>query len=159
MPIFKSKFHPTGQPPAPPTPAVLAQIGPVVPIQIEVPQALNKQLTAAGQPVPAPITGYALIDTGATMSAVDTSVIQKLGVNPVGLASVQTAGGPQQQSLYPIRLIVQGVGLVLDAAQVTGSPLGMNLGGLVIIALIGRDFLQAMLMFYDGPAGEFTVAF
>ena len=124
-------------------------------VQIEVPLALAQQLAAAGQPAQASVTGLGLIDTGATISAVDASVISKLGVNPVGIANVGTASGPQQQYVYPIRIVLTQLGLAIDYSQVTGA----NLSGQNLVALLGRDFLQNILLIYDGPSGEFTISF
>lgn len=127
----------------------------MVGVQIEVPEALSKQLAASGQSVPQPVTGMALIDTGATMTAVDTSVVAALGVNPVGVVPVGTAGGPATQPVYPIRLQIQGVGLVLNFSRVTGAPLKpMNL-----VALLGRDVLSRMILIYDGPSSEYVLTF
>ncbi len=155
MPIFKLKIHSQGQVPIPANPGLLLAAGPMVTVQIEVPQALSQQLAAAGQPVPPPITGFALIDTGATMTAVDASVVTALGVNPVGVVPVGTAGGPTSQPVYPIRLQIQGVGLGINFSRVTGAPLkSMNL-----VALLGRDVLARMILIYDGPSSEYTLSY
>ena len=97
----------------------------------------------------------ALIDTGATMTAVDASVVAAPGVNPVGVVPVGTAGGPTTQPVYPIRLQLQRVGLVLDFSRVTGASLkAMNL-----VALLGQDVLARMILIYDGPSSEYTLSF
>lgn len=155
MPIFKFKIHAQGQVPIPPNSGLLQAAGPVVGVQIEVPHALGQQLAGAGKPIPAPITGKGLIDTGATTSVVDASVVSALGVNPVGVVPVGTAGGPVTQPVYPIRLQLQGVGLVLDFSRVTGAPL-KPMG---LIALLGRDVLTRMVLIYDGPSSEYTLSF
>lgn len=127
----------------------------MVGVQIEVPEALAKQLASAGKPIPTPVTGMALIDTGATMTAVDSGVVTALGVNPVGVVAVGTAGGPTSQPVYPIRLQIQGVGLVINFSSVTGAPLKpMNL-----VALLGRDVLTRMILIYDGPSSEYTLSY
>ena len=155
MPIFKGKIFPQGVQPPPPSPDLFQQIGPAIAVQIEVPQALAKQLAAQGQTVPQPVTGLALIDTGATISAVDQSAIAHLGVSTVGLAGIGTAGGPQQLNLYPIRIVLTPLGLGIDFSSVTGAPLG----GTGFIALLGRDVLARMILIYDGPNGEYTLSY
>lgn len=97
----------------------------------------------------------ALIDTGATSSVVDASLVRSLGVNPIGMANVGTAGGPATQPVYPLRITLQGVNLTINFSQVTGAPL--NAMGLV--ALLGRDLLARMILLYDGPSSEFTLAY
>ena len=155
MPVFKLKFHAPGQVPIPPNPAALAQGGPQVPVQIAVPEVLAKLLAESGKPAPAPVSGMALLDTGATASVVDASVVQALGVNPVGVATVGTAGGPATQPVYPIRIQLQGVNLTIDFGRVTGAPL-KEMG---FVALLGRDMLARMILFYDGPNSEYTLAY
>lgn len=156
MPIFKVKLLSQGQQPIPPNNKALLQArGPVVQVQIEVPLALSKQLAASGTAVPQPVAGWALLDTGATSTAVDDSVVSSLGVMPIGVAQVGTAGGPTTHPVYPIRLQIQGVGLAIDFGRVTGAPLK----GMGLVALIGRDVLSNMILIYDGPSSEFTLTF
>ena len=155
MPIFKIKLHSQGQAPIPPNAGLLLSLGPQVSVQLEVPDALAQQLKATNMPIPPPVKGMALIDTGATMTAVDAGVVAALGVNPIGVVPVGTAGGPAKHPLYPIKLQLQGIGLVLNFGRVTGAPLsGMNL-----VALLGRDVLSRMILIYDGPSSEYTLSF
>lgn len=97
----------------------------------------------------------ALIDTGATLSAVDASTLAQLSLQPVGIANVGTAAGQQPQNLYPVRMVLTQMSLGIDYSQV----LGVNLAGQGIIALLGRDFLQRTILIYDGPSGEFTLSY
>jgi hypothetical protein len=155
VPIYKGKFSPPNQLPAPPNPTPLFQVGPIVEVQIAVPTVLGQQLAKSNQPIPQPVTGIALIDTGATLSAVGSPVLAQLGLNPVGTANVGTAGGQVPQNLYPTRMTLTRLNLSLDYNAV----LGVDLTGQSIIALLGRDFLQSVVLIYDGPAAEFTLAF
>ena len=155
MPVFKIKLHSPGQTPLPANASLLNQLGPQVGVLIDIPEALAKLLAAGGKPAPTPVSGMALIDTGATSSAVDVSVVTALGVNPVGTAQVGTAGGPTTQPVYPIRMQLQGVGLTINFSRVTGAPL-QQMG---LVALLGRDMLSRMILYYDGPNSEYTLAF
>ena len=151
MPILNGVFI---QPPGNALgPNVLQQTGPVIEVQVAVPTALEQLLRQNNQPIPPPIRGRALIDTGATISSVDDASIRSLNVSPVGLINTGTAGGPQQQNMYPARFIL-GVGWVFEFSRVTGS----NLTGTGLIALIGRDVLSRTLMVYNGPLGLFSLA-
>jgi len=155
VPVFKTKLHQTGQTPIPPNSGLLAAAGPLVGVQIEVPEALAKLLAETGKPAPSPVSGMALVDTGATASVVDASLVDALGVKPVGTASVGTAGGQVTQPVYPIRIQLQGVGLTINFSRVTGAPL-KEMG---LVALLGRDMLTSMILYYDGPNSEYTLAF
>ena len=155
MPIFKLKLHSQGQVPIPPNAGLLQAAGPRLAVQFEVPDALALQLKASNLPIPPPVNGMALIDTGATITAVDTAVLSALGVNPVGIVPVGTAAGPAKHPVYPIKLQLQGIGLVLNFGRVTGAPLG----GMKLAALLGRDVLMRMVLIYDGPSSEYTLSF
>jgi hypothetical protein len=137
--------------------------GPFLPVQIEAPSALISQLEAAGNPLPAPIPGFALIDTGATVTAVDETAIGRLGVEPIDVATVGTAGGAQPRSVYPGRLSFPGTPL---GTIEFGRLLGVDLAGQhlplpngQILALLGRDILQHCILVYNGTAGMFSLSF
>ena len=142
---------------------LLVDIGPVIQVQVEVPTPLAFALQRSGKPIPPPATGMALIDTGATRSAVDETVITALGVQPIGVVRVGTAGGMVDQSLYSAKFSFPGSNLPsMEFAQLTG----VNLQGHVVphlnvplIALIGRDILSQFVMIYNGPAAGLTLAF
>ncbi len=167
MPIHNIGFHlqPPGQQPSSPRPFPkgLFEIGPVLPVQVDVPRKLAELLQSQGQPLPQSVRGLALIDTGATRTAVDESVVQQLGVQPMGIANVGTAAGVQQQSMYSARLSFPGTPLPgMDFAQI----LSVNLSGHAVpqlkdrlIVLIGRDILARFVMIYNGPHASVTLAF
>jgi len=133
---------------------ILKSAGAILPnIEISIPQILMDELTKKGTPIPKPITGNALIDTGASASVVDLSVISSLQISPVGVATVLTTAGPVQRNLFPIRFVLPG--LVIDVSAV----LGADLKPFGIVGLIGRDILSLFLMIYHGRAGMITLAF
>lgn len=59
------------------------------------------------------------------------------------------------QPVFPIRMQLKGVGLVINFSRVTGAPL-KTMG---IVALLGRDMLSRMTLYYDGPNSEYTLAY
>lgn len=133
---------------------ILKSAGAILPnIEISLPQILVDELTKKGMPIPKPITGNALIDTGASASVVDLSIISSLQISPVGVATVLTTAGPVQQNLFPMRFVFPR--LVIDVSAV----LGADLRPFGIVSLIGRDILSLFLMIYHGLAGVITLAF
>jgi len=141
-------------------PHVLAQAGPLLHVEVSVPTALGRYLAERGQPIPAPVAGWALLDTGATRSCVDASVLQKLGLSPVGVVQTATAGGMVPQYLYPARLRFPAEGLDIEFASVIGVDLkGLRIADRELIVLIGRDVLAHCVLIYNGPGGFFTLAF
>jgi len=142
------------------TPGALAAVGAVLEVQIQVPKALADLLESQNQPIPSPVAGFALIDTGATRTCADESALSHLGINPIGLVAMGTAGGPTQCSLFPARLWFPSLNLGADF----DSLVGVNLQGQVILGqqltvLIGRDVLSRGLLVYSGSGGFFTLAF
>ncbi len=121
-------------------------------VELSVPDELAQYLTDNNLPVPAPITGMGLIDTGASITAVDVSIIQSLGIQPVGISNVFTPQGSTQQELFPVKLSFIGTPIIFNFSSVLGSEL-RNQG---ILALIGRDVLSRCILIYNGPAGHFS---
>jgi len=145
-----------------PSPQALAQTGPVIQVRIELPAALSESLRLAGQLIPNPVDGIALIDTGATITSIHAPILVTLGINPVGVATVGTAGGPQQQSTYPVRLSFPGTPLPgFELPQAIGCDLTgqVVLGQRPLVGLIGRDVLSQAVLVYNGSAGMFSLSF
>jgi hypothetical protein len=95
-----------------------------------------------------------LVDTGAALSAVVPDLVQKLGLQPVGVAQVVTPSTttPVTMPTYAARLTLE-TGQVFETT-VLGSPLhGQNIQG-----LIGRDVLSQCVLIYIGYANQFTIA-
>lgn len=154
MPISKTKFHPRGTTPPPNWPDGLLQNGPVVAVQLEVSSALGKRLGDEGKPIPQPITGTGLIDTGATFSAIDTSIAAKLGLEPTGLVKVGTAKGAHEAPIYSLKITLPSALVQVEDSYVTG----VELADTPYIALLGRSFLRSGILIYDGWSGEFSFA-
>jgi predicted aspartyl protease len=154
MPIHNQfSLDPNGQMSA----AELRRKGPRIPVQISIPVPLAQKLTSQGLPIPAPQTGEALIDTGASITCVDLQTIQALSLQPVNQTTITT---PSQinatASVYAVsidfpQLPIQRVARNLRVAGVTLLPQGF-------IALLGRDFLAGVVLTYNGVGGFFTIA-
>ena len=105
--------------------------------------------------MPTPITGLALIDSGASKTCVDENAITQLGVPPINQITVQTPSGAAQQCLYPARFSFPGTPLPgIDFGSVVGSTLAAQ----GIVALIGRDVLERCVFVYNGPAGTYSIS-
>ena len=145
-----------------PAPKTLMSAGPIIQVQFEVPTALASILQKNNIPIPSPIEGAALIDTGATLTSIDVGILTRLGINPVGVANVGTAGGPQRQSIYPARITFPGTALPGFELH---HVMGCNLKGqtvkdqMPLCALIGRDVLSRAVFVYNGSAGMFSISF
>jgi len=128
--------------------------GPKVEIEIAVPGVLAEFLARSGLPVPPPQRGFALVDTGASITAVDEEVVASLGIQPIGQMKLSTPSQAMPAWLYAVQLTCSGVAMpaleLLDVVGCTLQPQGF-------IALLGRNFLRKAVLVYDGPAGAFTI--
>jgi len=139
---------------------VLAKQGFRLAIELRVPEQLEKLLLSENKPVPAPLTGPGLIDTGATFSMIDEGAVAHLCVSPVGVVTLGTAGGSKQSALYPVRLAITTPPpnqplLRAEFAGITAGPL-KDCG---LLCLIGRDILSNATMVYDGGGGHVSLSF
>jgi len=134
--------------------------GPIVDILVGVSQPRQAAIQRAGLSVPQPIQIRALLDTGASCTCVDPSVLNKLGLAPTGIAPMHTPSTGSQAhvaSQYDVSLILMHPMLTftIHAAPVVEAQLAIQ----GIQGLIGRDVLSNCLLIYDGRAGLFTWAF
>jgi predicted aspartyl protease len=131
----------------------LHQRGPVVPASVCLEINMAKPLLAQGKAVGGQ-PGYALIDTGATVSAVDEQTAQELKIPIVDQGKMTSASHESSPcNLYPIQITIGGV-LVLQVPRAMGAklkPMGL-------VAIIGRDILQQCAFFYNGPLGTITLS-
>src|SRR6266705_4111401 len=89
------------------SPVVLTEYGPVVDIEVSIPNDLAEIYKKQGKPIPAPKPGLALIDTGAKKSAIVEELIRDLGVKPIGLAfSDTTSESGVLRRLYPAHFTI-----------------------------------------------------
>jgi predicted aspartyl protease len=96
-----------------------------------------------------------LVDTGASGSAVDHEVIEKLGLQPTGAISMATPSHDRHEVLtYDIDLIIEGNRVHIADVPVFATGL-KNQG---IHGLSGRDVLKHMRLVYNGYSGHFTLA-
>lgn len=128
--------------------------GPIIQVEISPPQILINDYAARNLPIPQPIVGSALIDTGATRTAIDKTIATQLRLNPINVITSHTPSGAVDFNQYAINLKFPALGFSpgLEFAEVAG----LNIIDQGIIALIGRDILAQGLLVYNGAIGLFT---
>ena len=95
-----------------------------------------------------------MVDTGASLTVIQTGIAQKLGLQAVGAIQVNT---PSSQNVlctqYAVRILLpKGV---VASVLATEAPLqGQNIQG-----LIGRDLLKHGVLVYLGTEDQFTLSF
>lgn len=137
-----------------PPAAALQLRGPILQVSVTVEQNLGKGLIAQGKALPEPKSGLALIDTGASNTCIDEQAAKELGLPVIDVANMQSASHEKHPcNIYPVQIITPIV--TLNAPRAMGAALVSQ--GLLV--LIGRDVLQSCALFYNGPAGQFTLTF
>ncbi|MBF0518176.1 MAG: hypothetical protein HQK92_00445 [Nitrospirae bacterium] len=137
-----------------PDPYQLLHQGPLIEIKVEIPAELENYFLSNNIQLPKPETGHALIDTGASITAVDIGVINTLGIAPTNISKVYTPQGNTNQEMFPIKINFPG-GMVFNFKSVVGSILKEQ----GIIALIGRDVLFRGVFIYNGSTGACSISF
>jgi len=104
-------------------------------------------------PLPQPVPGLALIDTGATSTCIDEDVAKQLNLPVVDVVTIASAFHAEtNQNVYPA--LIEVVGIAIKALRAIGVPLAVQ--GLQV--LIGRDLLQHCTLFSNGVTGSFTLS-
>jgi predicted aspartyl protease len=129
--------------------------GPYIQVRIGVAEPIATELKKQGKPVPKPLKGYALIDTGASNTCISEKAAKELKLTPVDVISMMSAFHRSvERKVYPIHIEVIGLSIGIDVLRAIGA----NLDAHNLDLLIGRDVLENFAFFYNGPAGELTVA-
>jgi predicted aspartyl protease len=135
--------------------------GPLMDAFVGVSDARRTALQSLNQPIPNPIQVRALIDTGASGTCVDPSVMTALALTPKGqiqMCTPSTGAVPHTADQYDVSIFIPCganpafVRRTLGVACVELAAQGFHV-------LIGRDILRACLLTYNGTTGSFTLAY
>ncbi len=140
---------------------LLAETGPLVAVQIGIPTVLSQHLAGKGVAIPAPISGHALVDTGAFATAVDESVFGTLGIPHIDEVATGSAHGPSMSKVYPANVAFPAMNVAdLPMERVVGCNLKWKTrDDKEIIMLMGRDLLKYFLLVYNGPGSDVTLCY
>lgn len=130
----------------------LARIGPVLNISVEPILTVQEIMRRSGITVPS-IEIRALIDTGASGSAVQAIVFDNFDMEQVGEYAMNTPSTtkPIFVPKYRVRLVLSNS--VSFETYVAAVPMG----GQHIQGLLGRDILEQCVLTYNGPKNSFTL--
>ena len=135
--------------------------GAIVPVLLHVSGPRLRVLREANRTIPAPVLGRGLIDTGASGTAIDPSVVQSLGLLPTGMTTILTPSTgmvPHPCNQYDISIIILMAPQPL-VALMTLPVIESQLLNQGIHALIGRDVLSSGMLVYNGKANTISLAF
>lgn len=134
--------------------ANLRQAGPTCKIRIMPSNATMEQLRKENKPIPH-IDVTALIDTGASGTAVSKKVVDGLQLVPRGVTSIATPSSDSHQAnIYDISLHFPNRVMFPIVQAIEASLTTQN-----IDCLIGRDVLQHVVLTYTGFTNTFTLSF
>jgi hypothetical protein len=129
--------------------------GAIITVRIELGAVEEANLRAAGQPVPPPFPTTALIDTGASHTAVHPMILNHLGVSQTGAAMVSVPGHTHASlPLYRVRITL-GAHRAVFAVQAAKIVPATH----TVAVLIGRDILGQAALLFDGENEAFSLWF
>jgi len=138
-----------------------AQTGPILDMIVAASGPRVQALIAEGKPAPNPQNIRALLDTGASCTCIDPSVLATLGLQPTGttpMTTPSTGAIAVEADTYDVSIIIPAGNqqpLVRTVMSVCASEL-LHQG---FHALLGRDILMHCHVTYNGSAGFFTLAY
>lgn len=134
-----------------PNSEALYLFGPVLPVLIGTDQ--DPRMRDASSMVA--VQRFALVDTGATDSCIDSNLAQALGLRVVDERDVATPSGLDTFNVHLGWIEVPELNFA-KSGQLVGASLSG--GGQPYGALLGRDFLRHCSMHYDGETGSVTIS-
>jgi hypothetical protein len=150
---------------------MLRVTGPVFIAEWSAPLAIIDVRKQQNLPIPTPVSGILLLDTGASITCISLKAADELGLTPTRMASGYGASGPTHNPIFFARLQisiaasnrrtdfaweqeVQGVPDLEKQCQVSYAGVPRELVG-----LLGRDILRHCRVKYDGILGKVRIEF
>jgi hypothetical protein len=104
--------------------------------------------------------GVAVLDTGASMSALDVSVAAELALESFGVADFHALAAGEGRHVAPTRRARVRIAedpRLWEMDLVELPSLRHAIEGYEVLALLGWDFLDQCLLTCDGPTGMFSL--
>ena len=131
----------------------LVQYGPTLPVRIGFDQEHN--LASPGPPNLPDHVYPALVDTGATISCIDSALALHLGLPIVNRRMIAGVHGASTVNIHLAQIYIPSLEFT-DYGEFAGVHLAA--GGQPYFALLGRTFLLDFTMTYEGRTGVVTIS-
>lgn len=114
-----------------------------------------KSLADKGEPPPHPVSGFALIDTGASSTCIDQNAAEAAGLAVVDSGPMSSATHDNEiVPIYAGKIEIIGMSVSVNIMR----AYGVNLNSQDLVALIGRDLLSQCVLVYNGPESSFSLS-
>ena len=136
--------------------------GPILSLQVGISEPRRRAMEADDLVAPANQTALLLIDTGASHTCVDPSIIRALEIQPLGIAymhSASTGEKPEQRYQFDLSLWVPVDGPSLHPLARAMSVMECVFQFHGFHGLLGRDILDKCRMEYIGPSRQVVLSF
>ncbi len=147
MPLTEAGFVKDGKPDR----DTLVSLGPS--IQVAVGSVSSDGFTISGESDAE--TVHALIDTGASESCIDQELAEKLNLVLVDIQKVSGVSGIQDHNVYMASVHIPSLNFTQYGRF---AAVHLITGGQPHHVLLGRTFLNNMIMIYDGCRAQVTIA-
>ena len=117
----------------------------------------------ANEPCPAPILVRMMVDTGASCTCVDESILRELNLQATGIATINTpttGSTPVLMEQYDVSLTIIAQNII-DPLHRSAIPVISTelFESQQFHVLLGRDVLSGCILIYDGQNGEFKFGY
>lgn len=127
--------------------------GPIMTVHVGPASQVEARVRSEGGRPPGAVALRALIDTGASITAINVSRGTEIGLLQTGMAQIGGVGGLSQQPVFAAAMHFEDPVITYDPIEIVGA----NMGGSGFDVLIGRNILCQMVLTYDGRAGTFSL--
>lgn len=131
---------------------LLVQYGPTVPVLVGF-DPLFRASTGLAPILPSNRIP-AVVDTGATISCIDTDRVKTLNLPFVGMRDFGGIAGSSERSMHLAQITIPDLGFYIYGEF---AAVDLIAGGQPHEVLLGRSFLRSFRMIYDGRTGEVII--
>ena len=133
-------------------PILLQMHGPTISVRV----GFDPDFLPYGGPPSLPDSSVpSLIDTGASISCIDSQLAEELTLPIIGRAAVAGAHGPGKVNEYLAHIYVPVLGITIHGRF---NGVHLRAGGQPHDVLLGRTFLQRVTLHYEGTTGRVVVS-